>query len=238
MEHIQRIKFFMQIAATPQKGFHMKKIKVRITFTEGVLGSLPANEELYSEFIASKAPTPEGADKESEEYNVQDEIEKGMTVFLRDDDGDESVYDYTWKGFFKDTCGALRRVPGTLSADLKSYKKVIDGLVFIAPRKIKLRLPEGTGLTVCERPLRIEGLQPRVALASSEEAPAGTGCEFEITLIDGRLEKQVYEWLDMGVFRGFGTWRNSGKGRFTYEVVEVDGAEPGAKAAKGKRNAA
>lgn len=27
------------------------------------------------------------------------------------------------------------------------------------------------------------------------------------------------EWLDYGKLRGLGQWRNSGKGRFTYELL-------------------
>lgn len=34
----------------------MKEIKVKITFTEEVLGTLPANKDVYADYIASKAP--------------------------------------------------------------------------------------------------------------------------------------------------------------------------------------
>lgn len=34
----------------------MKKIKVRITFTEAVLGTWPSNQNIAREFIASKSP--------------------------------------------------------------------------------------------------------------------------------------------------------------------------------------
>ena len=34
-----------------------------------------------------------------------------------------------------------------------------------------------------------------------------------------RLQKLVLEWLDYGKLRGLGQWRNSGKGRFTYELL-------------------
>lgn len=29
----------------------------------------------------------------------------------------------------------------------------------------------------------------------------------------------VREWLDYGMLRGLGQWRNSGKGRFTWEEI-------------------
>ena len=51
-----------------------------------------------------------------------------------------------------------------------------------------------------------------MSLANSEEIPAGSTCEFEILLMDESLENAVLEWLDYGVLRGIGQWRNSGKG--------------------------
>lgn len=59
----------------------------------------------------------------------------------------------------------------------------------------------------------------RVSLANSEQIPAGSTCEFEITCMDDAHEKAVLEWLDYGKLRGLGQWRNSGKGRFTYELL-------------------
>ena len=39
-------------------------------------------------------------------------------------------------------------------------------------------------------------------------------------MIDGSHEKLVREWLDFGCFNGLGQWRNSGKGRFTWEELD------------------
>lgn len=33
-------------------------------------------------------------------------------------------------------------------------------------------------------------------------------------------EAALLEWLDYGILRGLGQWRNSGKGRFSYVVTE------------------
>ena len=60
----------------------------------------------------------------------------------------------------------------------------------------------------------------RVSLANSEEIPEGSTIEFEIKLLDKSLYGVVLEWLDYGELRGLGQWRNSGKGRFTYELLE------------------
>ena len=43
---------------------------------------------------------------------------------------------------------------------------------------------------------------------------------FEIQMMVPAHEKAIREMLDYGKLRGFGQWRNSGKGRFTYEILE------------------
>ena len=194
-------------------------MKVRLTLTEGLLGSASANPVLVREFIASKGPHVE---KEVEAIpDVDEEIQKATTVFPRTPDGLPFIYDYQIKGFFKDACSMLRRADDTLSKKLKAHKKVIDGVVFVFPRKILLNLPSELG--VCERPLRAQTAQgERIALARSEEAPEGTVIEFEINMLNKSLAKLVREWLDYGVFRGLGQWRNSGKGRFEYEVLTTE----------------
>ena len=143
-------------------------------------------------------------------------VEKTTTVFPRADGG-PFLYDYQIKGFFKDACGSLARVPGTHSNKLKAYKKVIDGTIFVGPRQIPLLLKGELGN--CQRPCRPEMLGVAIFLANSETAPAGTEIEFEITTLDPAMEKVVTEWLDYGRLRGMGQWRNSGKGRFTWQKV-------------------
>ena len=36
----------------------MKNIKARLTFTDGILGTSPANKDISRDFIGSKAPVP------------------------------------------------------------------------------------------------------------------------------------------------------------------------------------
>ena len=72
----------------------------------------------------------------------------------------------------------------------------------------------------CQRPLRAQTAQgERVSLANSEEIPAGSSCQFEVLCMDDSHEAAVMEWLEYGRLRGLGQWRNSGKGRFTYELL-------------------
>ena len=111
-----------------------------------------------------------------------------------------------------------KKVAANESGKLTAFKKVIDGLIFVSPRMIPLNMPGE--LTICQRPLRAQTAQgERIALASSEEAPAGTSIEFEIMMLDPDHEAVVREWLDYGALRGLGQWRNSGKGRFTWEEI-------------------
>ena len=61
----------------------MKKIKVKVTFTESVLGTASANPELHAEFIASKAPDAKTREEEVADLGVDEVERKDMTVFPR-----------------------------------------------------------------------------------------------------------------------------------------------------------
>lgn len=190
----------------------MKKYDVELELTEEMLGTASADPELYEKFIASKRP--DGVDDdELGSVPVDEEVEKSTTVFRTGDDGKPVIFDYMVKGFFKDACSMLRRVKGTHSSKLKAYKKEIDGLIFVGPRRIPLVFDGETG--ICERPLRAQTAQgERVALARSETVPAGTKIPFTITLLKDDHIELVDEWLSYGQMRGLGQWRNSGAGRF------------------------
>ena len=197
----------------------MKNLKIRMTFTEGILGTSPSDPELYERFIGDKAPDAPTLEEEIAAIGTEEVIEKGMTVFPRCDEGKPFLYDYQIKGFFKDACGMLARVKTSESSKLKAYKKIIDGLIFVTPRIIPMNVP--SDISTCQRPLRAQTAQgERVALAISEEAPAGTTIELTIVMLDEKYEKAVREWLDYGILRGVGCWRNSGKGRFLWESVD------------------
>ena len=209
----------------------MKKIKVRITFTAEVLGTLPNQEDIYREFIGSKAPDAPNIEEEIEAIGVEGVIEKGITVFPRNKDGLPFLYDYQIKGFFKDSCGMLARVFGkdekgkklknlTESSKIYAHKKVVDGLIFVTPREIPITIAEGGEIGRCQRPLRVESPRgERVALAISESIPEGSTTEFTVKCLSDEHEAAVREWLDYGELRGLGQWRNSGKGCFTWEEL-------------------
>ena len=144
--------------------------------------------------------------------------EKGMTVFPRMEDGRPFLYDYQIKGFFKDSCGGLRKVKGSESSKIKAYKKEIDKLIFPQPRQIPIDF-DGE-MQKCERPLRASTAQgERISLSCSEQIPAGATCQFDVVLLSDDHEKLVREWLDYGCLSGIGQWRNSGMGRFSWEEI-------------------
>lgn len=196
----------------------MKEIKVKLTFIEPILGTSPGNDEVYREFIGSKAPDAASVEDEVAALGADAVAEKGMTVFPRMEDGTPFLYDYQIKGFFKDTCGGLRKVEGTKSSKIKAYKKEIDKLIFPEPRCIPFQF-DGD-ITECQRPLRAQTMQgERVSLAMSEQIPAGATVTFSVVCLCDDHEKAVREWLDYGRWSGIGQWRNSGKGRFRWEEI-------------------
>lgn len=114
----------------------MKKLKVKLTFTEPVLGTWPSNQNIAREFIASKSPDAATVEDEVAALGADAVADKGMTVFPRNEAGQPVLYDYQIKGFFKDSCGMLGRIGGKTetgkkkavneSGKITAYKKVID----------------------------------------------------------------------------------------------------------------
>ena len=196
-----------------------RTLRVKVTFLDEVLGTSSNNKELHEEFIASKAPDAQSVEEEVAAVGSDAVFEKCMTVFPKDEDGKPFAWDYQWKGYFKDACKALRKIAGSECSKIKAYKQEIDSLVFITQRKNYFDMA-GKEIGICQRPLRASTAQgERVALASSESIPAGASMTIEIMMLSN-MEKAIREMLDYGKLRGFGQWRNSGKGRFSYEVLK------------------
>lgn len=206
----------------------MKEMKVRITFIEPVLGTRPADPEIHSRFVASKAPDAKTMAEEVADLGATEVDERSKTIFMKMEDGTPFLYTYMLEGFFKDTARALKKVPGTRTSKETAYIKTIDNLIFVdGPLKERRRimplyLPMELDLskTDNQRPLRASTPQgERVALAHSEEAPAGTYFECTVKCLRDSDMKLVKEWLDYGELKGMGQWRNAGWGRFGWEEV-------------------
>lgn len=65
----------------------MKRMHVKLTFIEPVLGTWPSNQNIAREFIASKSPDAASIEDEVAAIGADAVADKGMTVFPRDPDG-------------------------------------------------------------------------------------------------------------------------------------------------------
>ena len=197
------------------------KTNITIKFTEPMLGTKPSNKEIFGDWVASKAPD---GDKRKEELDSAEHAEEGGTTVFARDNGEPGIYDYQIKGFFKDACAALNRSDSEFRdkmEKLSAYKTKIDQCIFVYPRFIKFTIPEGSSISMLERPLRADTPQgPRIALARSEIVPVGTTISFELQVLSKDLQRWVQLCLDYGKMRGIGQWRNASYGRFTWSQIE------------------
>lgn len=197
----------------------IKQYDVELTFEEGLLGTIPKNKQFFDDFIAKNNAEEEVQEDEME--TAPDTGEGRWTTFHTLDDGTPILYDYVIKGFCKDACGMLRRVPGTASNKVKSYKKMIDGLVFVTPRQIPIIFPEGEEMQTLDRPLRcVTPRGERVTIIRSDMTPIGSTITFNLMLLGGLSKKVLKEWFEYGNLRGLGQWRNAGYGRFSSKLTE------------------
>lgn len=94
----------------------MKTIRVKLTLTEDMLGTLPS-EDIWSKYIRSKSNIPEGVDTSDEAEAMALMAEdpnldtKGKTVFMRDPKtGKPCIMNYLIKGFFKKCSKNIKRL--------------------------------------------------------------------------------------------------------------------------------
>ena len=199
---------------------------LKLTLLDPALGTSASSLNTLKDYIWNDETPEEG--KAQEEENLENTLSEypeektpPMTVFPRDKDGNPIYYDYQVRGMLKDGIGMLRKIKDTESARVKAYKKQVDGLIFVTPREIPIWL--NGDLRIDTRPLRASTPQgERVALSSSEMVPAGSFFKFDIQCMDEKDVLLVEEVLDYGRFHGIGQWRNSGKGRFTWERTAPD----------------
>ena len=216
-----------------------KEIKrIKITLTESMLGTVPKNKEVYAAHIVTKAKEiAKRKEEDEEEYienlaaeeleTVEDVEEKGWTGFHRDDKG-IFIFNYMLKGFAKAATEVAQEI-GMIKPKIVAYKKWLDLLLFIEPRKLRFTDGNGTIITepdgCLERPLRtMSRLGPRVTVTRSDLINEGRCLEFDLIMLPN---SKGVEWENMkhsfyyGKMVGLGQWRGSGGwGRFDYSLIE------------------
>lgn len=199
-----------------------------ITGTSPILGTKPADKNVYATYIASRAP--EGQDTADELDGLPEEAAKGVTVFLRErKTGALCIQAYHIKGFLKEALAALK---GQL--DIAAPASKVDGLVSVSPAYPVFMLGDQPIMEAdeqLERPIRanIPNIGPRTALGRSEMLWDGWELTFTICLCaNGGTAKSkplTFEAIEAaldygGKFRGLGQWRNAQHGLFTWERVD------------------
>lgn len=207
---------------------NFRKRRYRLTGISPLLGTQPADENLRTAFVSSKAPNSELSAEERELFDEYDNS-YGLTVFARDPDfGDRLiVLNYMIRGFFKAALGALKS-----QLNIANSKSKVDKYLFVEPRRIPV-LRDGKPIydedDEYERPLRCDTMRgPRVALQGSERINDPWSIEFEVTLIpnagskaSAALDFEAIETaLDYGKLCGLGQFRNGSFGAFTWECIE------------------
>lgn len=213
-----------QVVDSELKPLVMRAFDLKVKFVTPVLGSQPSRD-VASEFLARKyAEKHEGESAgrehsgslpEDEVRSLQEEVERGTTVFHRDGEGNPVLFDYQVKGFIKEAGRTFNGMGG-----VKNLRSKIDSYLFVRPRQIKLVVPD-EGMSYLERPLRAMTMQgERVALAKSELLPEGTYFYCELVLVEpGPITiEMVRELLGYGRLKGLGQWRNGGYGSFEFEL--------------------
>jgi hypothetical protein len=191
----------------------------RIKLTSPMLGTVPKSKEVYAKYIQGKARDLAEEDREEELETVEDIEAKGWTGFHQDEEG-LFLFDYMIRGFIKAAWEVCQEV-GSVKKVL-AYKKWIDNLVFVHPRRIHLGIMEPD--EILERPLRTMTMQgPRVTISRSDYVNEGREIEFDVEILPntkGIDHTAVAEVFEFGRLVGVGQWRGSG-GFGQFEILSI-----------------
>lgn len=207
----------------------------QIEFVEDVLGSSPADDDVWTRWVASRAPAPWV--QEDEKQSREDILEKsiGLTVFPRTKEG-LHLFNYHILGFLKEAAAACNKLLFSRKkkkggaeevAGIWNIRSKIDSYVFVNPRRLYL-MRNGKSILeedeILERPLRAETLRgPRITLVASEVVKAPVKINFSIQLLANPEVSfsQIEELLNYGELKGLGQWRNGSWGRFKWRSAEA-----------------
>lgn len=201
------------------RGLQLQTHRVRWTFVEPILGTVPKDRGVYATYIQTKnaekgTPLADRGDEVETVPEAATDEERGWTGFHADAQGD-FLFDYMVQGYLREAANAVKEPLG-----VKALRSKMENCVWVGPRRLYLHGTRGEPL---ERPLRAMTAQgPRVTLRRSDQYLAGTTMTFAIKLLTTKeitWDGVLVPLMDLGVLRGFGQWRTGGYGRFTWEEV-------------------
>ncbi len=272
---------FVEVSLTgkPAKGLWGLTTRVawvKMTLIMPILGSLPSNPEVFTEYLTKdyldqlkkdaqkKKPEEvpalvaetEGERRTAEQSEALLRAEEEMlladgmpnenevkpTVFPRDPAGNLVIWDYQVKGMIKGNTKALIELGRFKKLNNWNYAGAIDRNLHIYPQVLPIMLNGKpiTSATMNEdgkpvktfraRPLRASTMQgERIAIAVSEQLPAGVAVYCQVVLFDYANDKAKTAELDLeavsnamgfGQVHGLLQWRGAGNGRFVAEEVQ------------------
>lgn len=206
------------------------------------IGTNPWDPDIHKSYVSDKITDPVERDRELKslpKVEAADKLEKrGVTVFFRrPEDGQLYIKNHMIKGYLKAAGDAIRIARkldpeastgkgkgtkwGSISSKVDEHV-TIDPIELIVHGKDGLPKTDADGLLV--RSLRGETPQgPRVTIVKSEYLEPLSMISYTIYWRDGGpvTRDMIVDMMDQGeVFFGIGQWRNSGKGKFTWRIVE------------------
>jgi hypothetical protein len=216
----------------------IQAFKITLDYQELLLGTVPLNKDVYTDFVAQKAIDAgaiTAATAAEEVVDVQEIADRGRTGFLTDEHG-AYVLDYYVKGFLKETANVLKdqiapmhqrkKKDGTETEakGIMAMKSKVENCLFVTPRKLYFTAQPDMQMvkSVLERPIRAQtAMGPRVSLISSD-ALENASLTFVLKILKNNEigPEQVKELLAFGELRGQGQWRSGGYGRFTVRSFE------------------
>jgi len=196
------------------------EIKVTAELIELMLGTVPKNKKIFTDFVSEKMGEFQGKplktmkELDEEIESAPEDIEKTATGFHRDTFG-IFIYNYMIIGNIK---ANLFVMMSNGQGKVLNYKKASDLFLSVNPRKIRfyrnedepLMQPDGS----LERSLRAQTPRgERTFLAKSDYIEAKTRFKFNVKLFRndrGLTPEMVVNALKFGKFNGLGQWRGSG----------------------------
>lgn len=202
------------------------KLKFTAQLTEPMLGTVPKNKKIFTDFVQEKMgefqgkPLKTEGEMQEEIESCPDACEKTSTGFHTDVFG-IFIYNYMILGNIKANIACL--ISNGL-CKVNAYKKASDLFVKVGPRKIRFYRDEDEhpiqyADDTLERSIRaMTAKGERVFLGKSDVVNAGARFKFEVELIKndrGLIPEVLVQALKFSKHNGLGQWRGSGGfGRF------------------------